>query len=316
LVRPTHHPQAPLGLAVGIAAYSCWALIPIFFKLTHHLPPLLVLGHRIVWSFLFFLILLAFQHQLRDLIRTVRSGRILLTLLLSALLVATNWGVFIYAVTVNQVVQSSLGYFICPFVNVALGVLVLKERFRPLQVLALLLALAGVLSLTLRLHELPTIALILAFTFGLYGFLRKTIPLSPAIGLAIETALLLPFAAILLFMFQVFTFHASGPTPQHHYSDTVLLILSGPITGIPLLLFTFAAHRLRLSTMAFLQYIGPTGQFLLAVFAWHEPFDAARLRSFLFIWTALVLYSIDSLRAYRISARAIAIPAANTPLPE
>jgi len=291
-LKTPHHPQAALGLLYGVLAYSCWGLIPLFFKTLAHLPPVYVLGHRIVWSFLFFLILVAIQRNLGQLLATFRPRRTVLTLLASSLLIATNWGVFIYAVSNKRVLDASLGYFIAPLVVVALGVFVLKERLRRWQVIALGFAVGGVTIMTIAHGHLPWIGLAVAFTFGGYGLFRKIVPLNPVVGLCIETTLLLPVGFLLIEV---------APATHPTVVDLRVLALSGPVTGIPLLLFTGAAHRLRLSTIGLLQYIGPIGQFALAIFAYHEPFGPTKLAGFILIWLALVVYSIDSVRAYRLA---------------
>jgi chloramphenicol-sensitive protein RarD len=304
-----HHPEAPLGLLCGIAAYSCWGVIPLFFKLLKHLPPAFVLGERMVWSCVFFVALVMARGSVRELRQVICSRKTVLTLLVSALLVATNWGTFIYAVTVDKVLESSLGYFIAPLVVVALGVIVLHERFRKLQAVAIALAAVGVTVMTLSHGHLPWIGLVLALTFGSYGLFRKTVKVEPVVGLCVETALLTPIGVVMAaVMWRDAQPHVMG------MRDWGLLVVSGPVTGVPLLLFTGAARRLRLSTIGLLQYIGPVGQFALAVFVYHEPFGAGKLAGFVLIWLALVLYSADSVRAYRDHARQMEVT--TEPIPE
>jgi chloramphenicol-sensitive protein RarD len=295
---PHHHPQAPLGLVYGTLAYSCWGLIPLFFKAVAHLPPVFVLGHRILWSFAFFLVLVAVQQNLPELAGIFRARRTLGMLLVSAFLIATNWGVFIYAVTTKRVLDASLGYFIAPLVVVTLGVIVLRERMRKWQVASLVLALGGVIVMTIAHRHLPWIGLAVAFSFGGYGLFRKTMAVDAVAGLCVETALLLPIGFLLILI------SSSHPST----SDYRLLALSGPVTGVPLLLFTGAARRLRLSTIGLLQYIGPIGQFSLAVFVYHESFGLMKLSGFALIWAALIIYSVDSLRAYRSAIRTVEEP--------
>jgi chloramphenicol-sensitive protein RarD len=300
-----------VGLLYGIAAYSCWGVMPLFFKLLKHLPPMYVLGQRMIWSCLFFIILVRMQRNMAQLRDAFRTPKILLTLLISALLVATNWGTFIYAITINKVLESSLGYFIAPLVVVALGVIVLHERFRRLQAVAVALAAVGVAVMTLSYGHLPWIGLILALTFGCYGLFRKTVLVDPVVGLSIETILLVPIGIVLTTL----TWKNAQPHMLGTH-DWALLVISGPVTGIPLLLFTAAARRLRLSTMGLLQYIGPVGQFSLAIFVYHEPFSAAKLAGFILIWIALLLYSADSILAYHGRHRTGDPIAPMDPLPE
>ena len=305
-----HHPQAGLGLIYGVLAYSCWGLIPLFFKLLAHLPPVFVLGHRILWSFVFFSLLVAARRELGEIRPALRSRRTMIMLLISAILIAINWGVFIYAITTMRVLDSSLGYFIAPLVVVGLGVIALRERLRAWQVVALAFAAGGVTVMTIAHGSLPWIALVVALTFGGYGLFRKTVRVSPVVGLCIETALLVPVGIALVTL--------TPGTPAMDWtgagSSGWVLLLSGPVTAIPLLLFTGAARRLRLSTIGLLQYIGPMGQFALAVFYYHEPFGTPKLAGFALIWTALLVYSIDSLRAYRQALRPPPRPPETEPL--
>jgi chloramphenicol-sensitive protein RarD len=305
------HPQAPVGLMYGIAAYSCWGVIPLFFKLLKHLPPMFVLGQRMVVSCVFFLMLVAVQRNLGELKRAFRTPKVLLTLVFSAMLIAINWGTFIYAVTANKVLESSLGYFIAPLVVVALGVMVLHERVRRLQAAAIGLAAVGVAVMTISYGQLPWIGLVLALSFGCYGLFRKTMRVDPVVGLCVETIVLIPVGIVLASV----TWR-SAQSQLRGAHDVGLLLVSGPVTGVPLLLFTAAARRLRLSTIGLLQYIGPVGQFSLAVFAYHEPFGSGKLIGFVLIWAALILYSVDSIRAYRGAMRGEALEPVVEPIPE
>jgi chloramphenicol-sensitive protein RarD len=291
---PTHreHRDAQIGLAYGIAAYVWWGLIPIYFKFVAHIPPLSVLAHRILWSFGFFTLLLLVRPQWRDFRDVLRHRKTLLMLAASTILLAGNWGAFIYAVSRNAVLQTSLGYFIVPLVSVALAVIVLKERLRPWQMISVMLAVIGVGVITFGRGTLPWISMVMAVSWGGYSLVRKVAHVTPLVGVTIETAMLVPVA--LAYLALVGT--SLKPLPIGDYG---ILALSGIVTGLPLLWFTAAARRLRLTTLGFLQYGAPIGQFLLAVFAYGEPFGTWNLTGFCFIWGALILYTIDSLRAYR-----------------
>jgi chloramphenicol-sensitive protein RarD len=277
-----------------VVAYLWWGLIPLYFKLVIKIPPLTVLAHRVIWSFIFLAVLCAAMTSWRELRETIRSPRNLIILSISTLLLATNWGVFIFAVSTGRVLQSSLGYFTVPLVTVALAITVLKERLRRRQAVGLALAVVGVLVLTIARRQPPWIALTLAISWGGYGLSRKITHIRPLVGVMVETALLVPIAAgyIMLEASSADRFHLTT-------RDFLLLMLAGIITAMPLLWFAAAARRLRLITLGFLQYLAPIGQFLLAVFAFGEKFDAANFCGFACIWAALIAYSIDSLRAYR-----------------
>jgi chloramphenicol-sensitive protein RarD len=284
-----HDPQA--GLVYALAAYAWWGFMPLYFKLVARVPPVLVLAHRVVWSFLLLSVLVTGLSRWEELRAILRQRRTLVLLAASTLLLAANWGTFIYAVESNQVLQASLGYFIVPLVTSALGFGVLKEHLRPWQRLALLLAAAGVIVLTYVVGHLPWIALIIACSWSGYSLARKVAIVGPLVGVTIETALLLPLAAIYV-LWKTRTTVLSG----HDYA---MLALSGFVTAIPLLFFTAAARRLRLATIGFLQYITPTGHFLLAVLAFGEKFQAANALGFALIWSALIVYSFDSVRAFQ-----------------
>ena len=286
--------QSLHGVLYGLAAYLWWGLSPLFFKTLGHVPPGEVLMHRIVWSLVLLTALLGRRGELGTVLHVVRHRRLLVTLTASALLVALNWFLFIWAIANDRVLEASLGYFINPLVNVALGLVLLREKLRRLQWLSLGLATAGVVILGLRLGSVPTVSLALAFSFSLYGLLRKVAPIGGMAGLAVESALLAPVALAMLAWWhgqQVLVFgHLDRGTD-------LLLAATGLITALPLVWFANAARRLRYATVGFLQYTAPTLQFLLAVLVFGEPFSHVRLLSFVLIWCALGLYSFDLWRS-------------------
>jgi chloramphenicol-sensitive protein RarD len=284
-------PGALGGVACGASAYLVWGLSPLYWKMFHGIPALEVISHRIVWSFLFLVPIVVLQSRTSQLIGTLRNVRHMSILALSALLVAFNWLLYIWAVNHAQVLHASLGYYINPLVNVLLGMLFLKERLRPAQVAAFALAAAGVFYLTWHLGRFPWISLSLAFSFGFYGLIRKVISIGSLVGLAIETLLLSIPAAIWLVVLNA---THSGAFLHRGLRIDLLFVASALFTALPLLLFTQGARRLNLSTMGFLQYITPTGMFLLGVFAFNEPFSQEQIIAFILIWTALGLYSVDS----------------------
>lgn len=280
------------GLLYGLFCYSFWGLFPVFFKALHGATPLEIVSHRIFWSMIFLFFLLGFKKQLGSILTTIKDRSTLLTLCGSTLLIATNWLVFLFAVQRGEVLQSSLGYFMTPLISVLLGFFFLQERLNRWQLLSVLLAIIGVLNLTLLHGSIPWLALIIGATFGLYGLLRKLARVDATIGLTVETMLLAPIAlGYIIFL---------GNTHQGHFmSGTVrldiLLPISGIITALPLLLFVAAARRLQLATIGFLQYITPSLHFLLAIWLYHEPFSHNQLISFLFIWTALGIFSVNAI---------------------
>jgi chloramphenicol-sensitive protein RarD len=284
------------GLVYGVLAYGLWGVVPLFWRLLLSVPPIELLAHRVFWGLGAFGVLAAGTGQLGAVRAGFADRRTIQVMALSGALLAVNWGTFILAVATQHLLDASLGYFINPLVSVALGTVVLGERLRRLQWIALALAATGVIMLTARVGHLPWIALVLATTFGIYGLVRKTAAVNSLVGSTLETALMFPLALVYLGILA-----ASGTGSLGHASLTiqVLLVATGVITAVPLLLFTSAARRLRLSTLGFLQYLAPTLQFLLAVLVFHEPFVPIQGVAFALIWTALVVFSVDAIRQSR-----------------
>ena len=297
-VHETDRRELRLGLLYGLGTYVTWGLAPAYYRLLDEVTPVQILAHRVFWSVIVLLPLMAYRHLRGDVARAMRSRRTLARLLLSTAMISTNWFTFIYAVSIHEVVATALGYFINPLVVVLMGVFFLKERLRGWQVVSLLLGAAAVVILTVAQGRLPMISLILALSFASYGFLRKTVDASPLVGLFVETIVLLPVAAGLI------AWHAAREPALSARMQT-LLPFAGVITAIPLLWFSNAARRLRLSTMGLLQYATPMCSFLLAVVFFHEPFTGAQRVAFPMIWVALLIYSVDSFRAMLDSSRRV-----------
>jgi chloramphenicol-sensitive protein RarD len=292
---------AQVGVAYGLAAYTLWGVFPLYFHFifARGVSPLEVLAHRVAWSCLLLLGAVTLQGRWPHIRQALQNRRILLTLALSTALIATNWLTFLYAVSTHQVLQASLGYFLTPLANVLLGVTLLGERLRFWQRLSVVLAAIGVTLMAYLGGEVPWIALLLAVTFAFYGLCRKTVAVDSMLGLTVETALLAPLAFCFLG-----GAYAAGTGTAVGTLVWVLLLLSGAATALPLLMFASAARRLRFVTLGFLQYVGPTIQFLLAVFVFHEPFSPEKMTCFAFIWAAVAVYSLDSLMAaYRPAQR-------------
>lgn len=288
--------SARTGVAYGLAAYIAWGTVPVYFKAVSHVSELEVIAHRVIWSVVLLVILLKVKGRWHEAVRSIADRRVIATLVGTTGLIALNWFLFIWAIGHDELLQASLGYFINPLINVLLGFVFLRERLRPMQTVSVALAGIVVLYLAFGGGEFPWIALTLATSFGLYGLLRKTVRVDALTGLTAETSMLFPFAAGYLVYLRAVGNGVFGATT---ISEDLLLMFAGVITSVPLLWFTNAAKRLRLATLGFLQYIAPTGQFLLAVLAYGEPFDRTRAISFACIWVALGLYSFDTLRAQR-----------------
>lgn len=288
------------GIAYAVSAYVLWGLFPLYFTRIAQIGALEVLVHRIVWSLVFVLALLAWKSRWGWLRELLKQPRVLGAFAASAVLLSTNWLTYIWSVQNGHLIDASLGYFITPLVNVMLGYTVLHERPRRAQWIALSLAAFGVLWLTLQAGRLPWMALVLALSFGAYGLLRKIAVLGALEGLSLETMLLAPPALIALVLWWGRA-PTSFPTPD--LATNLWLLAAGPFTAIPLLLFAAGARRVSMTTLGLLQYIGPTIAFMLGLWVFHEPFSSARLVGFLFIWAALVLYSADG---WRVARRAVA----------
>ncbi len=281
------------GLLAGGSAFLIWGLVPIYWKMLSHVPALETIIHRIVWSFVFLLPVILFQGKFKEFINTFKSFKTIKWLFVTTLLVASNWFLFIWAVNNDLILQASLGYYINPLVNVLFGFLFLQERLRKFQIVAVIIAATGVLYLTYQYGSFPYIAIILAVTFGLYGLIRKKLNLNSAVGLAIETLILTIPGLIYL----VWLENTGTATFLHaDYITDIFLICTALVTALPLLLFNIGVRRLRLATIGFLQYIGPSMMLILAVFVYGEPLSMHQLIAFIFIWTALAVYTVDSIR--------------------
>jgi chloramphenicol-sensitive protein RarD len=286
------------GALYAALAYGTWGVLPVYWKALAGVPLVEVLAHRVFGTVIFSALLLAGLGRTGELGFALRSPRERTSLLASGALIAVNWGVFIWAVGAGRILETSLGYYLNPLVNVLLGTLFLRERLRRAQAISVALAGSGVLVMLVSHGELPWIALVLAVSFGLYGLLHKLTNVRPIAALALETGALAPAAlAYLLFA----TEPPGGALATASGLARTLLVLAGPVTALPLLWFASAARRLRLSTLGLFQYLAPTLALLVAVFLYGEPFGRAHAVAFVLIWAALALYSADALHAARSS---------------
>lgn len=280
------------GVLCALGAYFIWGVAPIYFKSIQEVPAEEILTHRIIWSFFFMVLLLTVSRHWSYVRQVLKQPKKILILGVTATTIASNWLIYIWSVNNGHMLQASLGYFINPLVNVLFGMLFLQERFRRMQWIAVGLALTGVLIQLWQFGSVPVIGLSLAVTFATYGLLRKKLGVDAQTGMTFETLWLLPVGIIFLLFF------ADSPTSNMAMNDwhlNVLLIAAGVITTVPLLLFTEAANHLRLSTLGFFQYMGPSIMFLLAVFMYGEVMTSELLVTFGFIWVALILFTLDAL---------------------
>lgn len=300
-MTPEEQQRSRQGVLLAIGAYTMWGIAPIYFKSIAEVSPLEILSHRVIWSFFLLAALLHFGRHWRSVRDIIKNKTKMMFLVSTAILVGANWLIFIWAVNSNHMLDASLGYYINPLINVLLGMVFLGERLRKLQWFAVVLAACGVLVQLIVFGSVPVVAIALAMSFGFYGLLRKKVSVEAQTGLFIETLVMLPAAAIYLL------FIASSPTSNmldNPMQLNTLLIAAGVITTLPLLCFTGAATRLKLSTLGFFQYIGPSLMFLLAVLIYGEPFTSDKAITFAFIWGALVVFSFDGLRNNRKSRKA------------
>jgi chloramphenicol-sensitive protein RarD len=284
------------ALIAGIAAFTTWGLIPGYWKLLKAVPATEILAHRFVWTSLFLILLLTWQRRWQEVKANARSPRTVLYCLASGSTVSINWFLFIWAVNIGRVIETSLGYFMTPLVNVLFGAVFFRERLNRLQFVSVSLATFAVLNLTFGYGRFPWVALSLCSSFGLYGLLRKKSGTAAIPGLFFETILLLPIAVTYLLFLKVSTQLVFGRADGWL---TLLLPTTGIVTALPLVWFGHAARHLPLTTIGFLQYLSPTGSFLLGLFAYHEPFTRAHLITFSLIWVALAIFSVDAVQRWR-----------------
>lgn len=287
------------GLLYGVAAYTCWGLFPAFFPLLKPAGSVEVLAHRILWTLVLMAVILVAMRRFGDLRRITR--RVWLLLALASLLISLNWLVFVFAVSNGHVLDAAFGYFITPLVSVALGLLLFRERLNLAQVAALLIAVVAVVILGVQFGGPPWIALGLAATFGLYGAVKKSVPTDPRVSVGIEAAIVAPMAVVYLAVIETAgdgEFFSNGPW------HSVLMMLSGPLTAIPLLLFAAAAQRLPLVTLGLLIYLNPTMQMTWGIVVGNEPMPPARWAGFALIWVALAVFSTDAVLRARRAAKA------------
>jgi len=284
------------GILFSAASFMIWGVSPLYWKMLDTVPAFEIVLHRVVWSFLFLIPLIIFRKRWRTFTAALKNGKTMLILLSTSILVSLNWLAYIWAVNTGYLLQASLGYYINPLVNVLLGMVFLRERLRRPQIVAVLLAALGVLYLTFFFGQFPWIALFLAFSFGLYGLIRKIADVGSLVGLTVETLILTIPALVWLFYLD---FQNRGIFLNQGIGNDLMLMASSLVTAVPLLLFNLGTRRLQLSSVGILQYIAPSCMFLMAVFLFGEPFYKAQGICFIVIWVALAIYSTDSVIHFR-----------------
>ncbi|HVN16662.1 MAG TPA: EamA family transporter RarD [Anaerolineales bacterium] len=286
------------GIWYAVGAYFLWGILPVYWKMLHTVSAAQVIGHRIGWSFIFLVLILLVTGRMRNFRTTAMTRANFKIYAVAGVLVTINWLIYVWAVNADHIIETSLGYFINPLVSVLLGVIFLRERLRPLQWLPIGLATAGVVYLTFEYGRLPWIAIALALSFGLYGLVKKTAPLSSLYGMTMETGIVfLPALAYLSYA------EFTGQGAFGHSGSTINLFLAGTgiVTAVPLLMFASAAQRIPLTLVGVLQYIAPTLQFLIGVLIYQEPFSHTQLIGFGIVWAALIIFWVEGWMARRAS---------------
>ncbi|WP_313135935.1 EamA family transporter RarD [Paracoccus jeotgali] len=308
----THAPQpadSPKGFAYALAAYGSWGLLPLYMKAVAHIPPTEVIAHRVIWSLPVAAAVLIQQRRGADLRQALGRPRLLAMAALTAVLITINWLIYVWSIGNDRALEAALGYYINPLFSICLGALLLGERLSRMQLVAVALAALAVVIMTAENGSLPAVAVGLTFSWGLYAFFKRSLPLGPNQGFTLEVMLLLlPALAYLAWLHGHGGGHFGGS-----WSDTLLLIGCGPVTAIPLMFYANGAKLLRLSTIGVLQYITPTMIFLIAVWLFDEPFEGARRIAFPMIWAALVIYSVTLIQSARARRRAARLPTALRP---
>ena len=284
------------GVLAMVVACLVWGLSPLYYKMLVSVPPIELLSHRTLWSMVLFALILFMQGRLRGALGVLGNKNIMATLFIAALMIAFNWFVFIYSIQINRATETSLGYFIFPLVSVIFGVVLFRENLSRAQISAVLLAAFAVLILTYGLGQVPWIALSVSISFGIYGVIKKSLSIPAIVTVTLEVLLLSPIALMILYFY-----HASGSGGQFGQSASIslLLILSGPMTATPLILFSYATRRVALATVGILQYINPSLQFLCATVLFLEPLSIWHAVAFPLIWFALALYTWASFQTAR-----------------
>jgi chloramphenicol-sensitive protein RarD len=278
------------GILYAGGAYAFWGVVPLYWQFLEDVPPIEITLHRILWCALTGLIVTTARGRVSHFITVLRTSRLMAALAASSLLISTNWTIYIYCVGSHRLVEASLGYYLTPLVSIALGVVLLGEKVSRLRLAAIALATAAVVVQAVSLGSLPWIAPALALTFGFYGYVRKLTPVDSLDGLTIETCLLLPITIPLIVLWAM---QGTGAFPSPVFSRDAMLIGTGPLTAVPLVLFAAGARRIRMTTLGFLQYLSPTITLLVATFVLGEPFTRTNVIAFGFVWSALVLVSLE-----------------------
>ncbi|MBL4667208.1 MAG: EamA family transporter RarD, partial [Sneathiella sp.] len=287
------------GLIAALCAFLLWGIFPLYFKILDHIPVLEILANRIIWSLLLVLIIIAFTGRFSRLFAALKNRKVMMLFAASTVFIAVNWVTFVWAITNDRILESSLGYYINPLVNVGLGMLFLGERLNRWQGVAIGLATLAVVIMTVMMGSLPWVSLVLGFSFGFYGLIRKKVQAESVVGLTIETGFLFPLSiGYIIYLTYTGSLLGGDLNGSFYEANTILLLAgTGLVTAIPLILFSFGAQRLRLTTIGILQYVAPTMHAVWAIFIFEEEFSQAQFAAFSLIWAGLLIYTWDGLRS-------------------
>jgi len=281
------------GTIYAVAAFSLWGILPIYWKFLKKVDSIEILAYRILWAFVFFITLIFIQNRFKELKQSIADKKTRILLIIAAILIGFNWFLYVWAVNHNKIVEASMGYYINPLLSVVLGVVFLKEKLKTEQIIAFFIAITGVLIMILRYGKIPYIALALAIMFGSYGLVKKLVKIKSLVSLTIETFLLVPVSLLIILSREI---HGKGVISNNNWLFLFLLIFGGVLTALPLFFFVKSTKKIKLSSIGFIQYLSPSLNLLIGIFIYKEIFTKTHLISFLFIWIALLIFSISNIK--------------------
>jgi chloramphenicol-sensitive protein RarD len=288
------------GTLYAVSAFSLWGILPIYWKFLKRVDSIEILAYRILWAFVFFILLIFIQHRFKELKQSIADKKSRVLLIIAAALIGFNWFIYVWAVNHEKIVEASLGYYINPLLSVILGVVFLKEKLKTEQIIALFIAITGVLIMIFRYGKIPYIALTLAIMFGSYGLVKKIIKIKSLVSLTMETLLLVPVSLSIILSREI---HGKGVVSNNNFSFLFLLIFGGVLTALPLFFFVKSTKKIKLSSIGFIQYLSPSLNLLIGIFIYKEIFTKIHFLSFSFIWLALIIFSVSNIKEIMVKSQ-------------